>query len=231
MSVNDAHAVPPIAGDVRPADIITLLNALTGLGAIYLAATGDVHVAALLVLLGILLDGADGAVARLGGGGGPLGGHLDALSDVVTFAVAPATLLLSTFSLTWTAGLIAAWFLAAVLLRLARFESLRERKDPGYFVGLSSPGGALLVAGAVLLGGPSMTLWVIGGVAGILMVSRQRYPKLRGWLGTVAVTLILGVLADAIWTIPYAVEAMMVFLVVYVLAGPLYIQSRFPEAS
>ena len=54
--------------------------------------------AASLVLLGILLDSLDGSVARLTDSVTELGGQLDSLSDLVTFGVAPAFIMLNLLS-------------------------------------------------------------------------------------------------------------------------------------
>ncbi|MGB1585445.1 MAG: CDP-alcohol phosphatidyltransferase family protein [Thermoplasmatota archaeon] len=214
-----------ITRDIRPADVVTMSNAVVGLIAI-LVAREDPTLAGILILVGILLDGADGAVARLGGGGGPLGGFLDALSDVVTFAVAPAVLLASVEFQPATVA-VGAFFLVAVTLRLARFEALRETKDSRYFSGLSSPGGALLIVSAVLLRLDVTWLLAVGAVSGLLMISRIRYPKLRGWLGIVAVLLILAtVIGHIVDSGDIPVWGMLGFMAFYVLAGPFYVLAR-----
>lgn len=217
-----------ITRDIRPADLVTLANAVTGLLAILAAARGNITAAASLILVGILLDGLDGAVARIGGGGGPLGGALDALSDVVTFAVAPATLLVLATPSQPVFLIVAGFYLATVVLRLARFEALRQVKDSRYFSGLSSPGGALLLASAILVGASPAVLIAVAAVAGLLMTSRIRYPKLRGWLGIVAVLLIVASLLAPFTPLPedIPVLAMAGFLVFYVVAGPFYVLAR-----
>lgn len=226
-----------ISRDIRPADIATLANAIMGLLAINLAASGRTELGALLILVGILLDGVDGALARLFGGG-PLGGFLDTLSDVITFAVAPAVLLVQTPELGWATGVVASLYLVAVILRLARFEALRERKDRRYFSGLSSPGGALVVVATILVGLPAAATWAVALAVAGLMVSRVRYPKLRGWLGVLAAAVIVAVLAVAwlpLTQTDLAVWAMMAFMAFYLVAGPFYVLLRIgptqhPEA-
>ncbi len=226
-----------ISRDVRPADVATMANALVGLAAIVVAPT-DAVLAAHLILLGILLDGVDGALARAFGGG-PLGGFLDSLADLITFGAAPAVLLAAGWG--W---LGAAVMLLAVMMRLARFEALRERRPMRYFSGLSSPGGALVVAAAVLatdaFAFPAWAPVVAGLVAGPLMVSRVRYPKLRGWLGIVGGGLIfavvgiaaIGYMSDlngALALAPvhgWALALMAAFMAFYLLAGPFYVLAR-----
>ncbi len=219
-----------ITRDVRPADIVTLANALTGLAAIVMAANQNFVGASLLVLLGILLDGADGAVARLGYGNGPLGGFLDSLADVITFAIAPATILATNPALgpTWVVWAAAGFYVVCVVMRLARFEALREAAPRRYFSGMSSPGGALAVVAIQLVAAPSWLVVSLVVFTGVLMVSRVRYPKLRGVLGVVAVLVILAVLAT--WRLPawhdWAVLGMIAFMAFYLLAGPYYVLVR-----
>ncbi len=220
-----------ITRDIRPADLVTLTNALTGLAAIVLAADHHFALASLLVFVGILLDGADGAVARLGYGNGPLGGFLDSLADVITFAIAPATILATNPDIehTWLAWGAAGFYMVCVVMRLARFEALREKAPRRYFSGMSSPGGALAVIAVQLAGAPEWLTLALVFFTGALMVSRVRYPKLRGMLGVTAVVVILGVLAT--WNLPrihdWAVLGLIGFMSLYLVAGPYYVLVRF----
>ncbi|MGB0651837.1 MAG: CDP-alcohol phosphatidyltransferase family protein [Thermoplasmatota archaeon] len=224
-----------ITRDIRPADVATMANALLGLVAIVLATRGHPEAAAHLVLAGIILDGVDGAIARMGGGGGPLGGFLDSIADMVTFAVAPAVLLTTLdVPLSWSLS-AGAFFLVCVALRLARFEALREKAPQRYFSGMSSPGGALVVVSATLWQ-PAMVasvpVWLPLAAAiamGPLLVSRIRYPKLRGALGAAAVLMILATLAT--WQAApqhhgTALSLMLAFMLVYLVAGPFYVLQR-----
>ncbi len=129
--------------------------------------------AASLVLLGILLDSLDGSVARLTDSVTELGGQLDSLSDLVTFGVAPAFIMLNLLSqyvtgsegtpmvgpdtglalgkLCWGAAAI---FVCCAALRLARFNvetASGQLGDHMVFRGLPSPGAAGAVVGPVLL--------------------------------------------------------------------------------
>lgn len=219
-----------ITRDIRPADIATMANALVGMVAIITAARGDVTLAANLILVGILLDGVDGAIARLTGGG-PLGGFLDTLADTITFAVAPAVIVvLGLDAPLWAALAVAGFFLVCVMLRLARFEALREKKHMAYFSGMSSPGGALVVAACILAGLPPSTTLALTVVAGTFMISRIRYPKLRGWLGLTGVAIIAAMLVTAWqWPAQQSIVALglIAFMALYLFAGPYYVLTRF----
>ncbi|MEE9349565.1 MAG: CDP-alcohol phosphatidyltransferase family protein [Flavobacteriaceae bacterium] len=74
-------------------NFITLLNLLSGLIAVILALKGELTLASLFILLGILFDFFDGFAARLLNVSGELGKQLDSLADLVTSGVAPAMIM------------------------------------------------------------------------------------------------------------------------------------------
>ena len=223
--------------DLRLADLFTLLNALMGFTALLLAAHGEWRWAIHLVLAGIILDGVDGAVARLGRGNGPLGGTLDSLADAVSFVVTPGIIVFVWLDLAPGLGHRLAWalpfglFATCGLLRLARFESMRDDgKERKYFSGLPTPGAAGTLLSVVLLDDvPTWGVALLSAYLAILMVSRIRFPKLRGWLGVAAGTLLLLILASFDWPElqRIATLASLGFMALYVLAGPFYVLTRF----
>jgi len=223
-----------ITRDLRPADFVTSLNALAGIGVMLAAVEGHLRPAFGLLLVGVILDGLDGLVSRAGGGGGPLGGTLDSLADTVTFVAAPAVVVATSLAFGGGAGTAAAvlgaagFYVLAGLLRLARFESLRETKPRRYFSGLSSPGAALTLVAVLFIGAPTPVVLATAALLGLLMVTRLRYPKLRGALGALAGLVILLVLAT--WSVPdwqrLAVWLMLGFMGLYVVAGPFYVLLR-----
>ncbi len=164
--------------------LLTLGNLVAGFAAIHYAAKpvaeagvygpwawSSLTVAASLVLLGIVLDSFDGAVARLTDSVTEMGGQLDSLADVVTFGVAPAFIMLNLLSqylgsaepivspgaghaLSKFCWAIAAIYVCCGALRLARFnvETASGRLgDHMSFRGLPSPGAAGAIVGLVLL--------------------------------------------------------------------------------
>ncbi len=126
-------------------------------------------VGASLVILGMILDCFDGLIARVTRVTTNFGGQLDSLADVVTFGVAPATLMVAFMTkelagdsivpspisehalgrLTWVA---AALYVAMTAVRLARFnvEHAKADFDHRVFRGLPSPGAAAILVGLVL---------------------------------------------------------------------------------
>lgn len=144
----------------------------------YTYAIGAIAVAA-------ILDSLDGPAARLLRSQSRVGAELDSLSDAVSFGVAPALLLyiwaMQGHSLGWVACLV---YAVCTVLRLARFNSLLDVVPKpwakGFFTGVPSPAGALLVTAPLLAtirfgdgwwSSPyAVALWAM--LMGLLMVSR-----------------------------------------------------------
>jgi CDP-diacylglycerol--serine O-phosphatidyltransferase len=140
--------------------------------------------AALIIFVAMVMDLLDGRVARLMKATSQFGVEYDSLADVISFCLAPAFLLYS-FAL-HTLGR-AAWFgaflfLVCGALRLARFNVQTGSVDRRFFIGLSTPAAAGVVASIVILlegEEPSRTVRVAIAVAtyllALLMVSTFRY--------------------------------------------------------
>ncbi|HEX2120483.1 MAG TPA: CDP-diacylglycerol--serine O-phosphatidyltransferase [Thermoanaerobaculia bacterium] len=115
------------------------------------AAIDFFETACLSLLFAAVFDTFDGLVARSLGATSEFGKEYDSLADVVTFGCAPAVLVyawgLHTFEK--LGGGIAFLFLAAVSLRLARFNVQTGKSDYRYFAGLPSPAGALVLASMI----------------------------------------------------------------------------------
>lgn len=153
-----------------------------------------------LIFLAMFFDALDGYVARLARVAGGFGAQLDSLSDLVTFGVAPAFLLVKmcpSFSFFYPREiwLIAALFVICAALRLARFNvETDEDSDHMYFSGLPTPAAAALIASCAILSytlrketnlltyRESIDWWMqqslplFGLLLALLMVSRIPYP-------------------------------------------------------
>ena len=124
---------------------ITLMNLLSGIFGVICAVQGWFDIAFPLMLLAAVFDFCDGLAARLLGAYSPVGKELDSLSDLVSFGVLPAIMLVVGMQEEGAAG----WycylplFLALMsALRLARFNvDPRQGKD---FLGVATPTSALL---------------------------------------------------------------------------------------
>ena len=70
--------------------VFTIGNLFLGIISIIVAFQNNFKIAAILVIIGMLLDGLDGRVARALNAQSEFGKELDSLSDVISFGVAPA---------------------------------------------------------------------------------------------------------------------------------------------
>ena len=196
--------------------IFTTGNMACGFSAILLAFSDRFTWAAALLGGAIVLDIADGAVARLVGATSPFGVQLDSLADLVSFGLAPAVLV-HTWALPQNpvlAWLSAFFWLACAAFRLARFNvTVDPLADKKYFVGLPSPGATLVVIATLLAlrtphHGPGMLLPVaVSIVPAALMVSSIRFRSFRGLLApqtpqaratttVLALMLVVGIVID-----------------------------------
>ncbi len=132
-------------------NLVTVMAIVAGLTAIRFGLEGNFERAVKLILLAAVLDGIDGALARMLKSESKVGAELDSLADFLNFGVAPPLImyfwaLQDTKGLGWIAALV---FSVASVLRLARFNvSAKSDEDidtKGYYIGIPSPAGALLV--------------------------------------------------------------------------------------
>src|SRR6478672_9204528 len=176
---------------VTAPSMFTTGNMACGFSAILLAFSGEFRWAAVLLFVSIVLDIADGAVARLVGATSPFGVQLDSLADLVSFGVAPAVLV-HTWALPENpvlAWLSAFFWLACAAFRLARFNvTVDPLADKKYFVGLPSPGATLVVIATILAletphHGPGMLVPVgVSIIPALLMITTVRFRSFRGLL-------------------------------------------------
>ena len=129
---------------------LTILAICAGLSAVRFAGDDKIDLALVLVVAAAFLDGIDGRVARLIGATTKLGAEIDSLADAINFGVVPALIvyvhLMPGQDIGW---LIALVYCCAIVLRLARFNTLNDDENaPGYtkdfFVGVPAPAAAII---------------------------------------------------------------------------------------
>lgn len=232
--------------------LLTLGSLFCGFYAVVAVYNDDYVQASLVVLVAFLLDGVDGAVARMTGTGTDFGVQLDSLADLVSFGLAPG-ILVYVFALRpyGRVGWLAAFLFAACgALRLARFNIQTAMLDKRYFVGLPIPAAAAVVASFVFLMKDSSTFVLFNHevisrqttsviaviliyALSFLMVSRVRYRSLKEFdFGkrrpfTALVALLLGILVIA------AQPALLLFLLFlgYAASGVVRTLPIFPRRS
>lgn len=126
---------------------ITCMNLLCGCIAISLSMQGHPETAAYFIFVAALFDFLDGMSARLLQAYSELGKQLDSLADVVSFGVAPGTIVYSMLvsnlgdnNLAYVAFLIPVFS----ALRLAKFNIDTNQKED--FIGLPTPAMGIFVA-------------------------------------------------------------------------------------
>ena len=109
-----------------------------------------------LILGSIVLDGFDGTIARITKTESVFGMHLDSLVDGISFGLVPSVLIYmwgfqGEFS--QMGKVIAFVFLSAGIIRLARFNILKEAGaySANIFIGLPIPMGAISIVSVVLI--------------------------------------------------------------------------------
>lgn len=160
-----------------------------GFYAITSAMGGRFETAVVAIFVAMILDGLDGRVARLTNTQSEFGAQYDSLSDMVSFAAAPALVMyLWAFSSLGKLGLFAAFVhMAGGALRLARFNTQLETADKRYFQGLPSPAAAAILAGFIwicLEYQYDLEVFKFFALAltistGLLMVSNFRYSSFK----------------------------------------------------
>ncbi|MBL7170627.1 MAG: CDP-alcohol phosphatidyltransferase family protein [Candidatus Omnitrophica bacterium] len=118
-------------------NLLTLINLLCGFMSIYNVIEGDYHVAALLIMYGMIFDFLDGYAARLLNIKSDLGKQLDSFADLVTFGLAPVIIILAVYyrfkGFIYDFSLII--YFCAIIYRLAKYNMEGSRD---FFKGLPS---------------------------------------------------------------------------------------------
>ena len=176
-------------------NLLTLANMMCGILAIISTLVLDnMQAAFYLIIIAAVFDFFDGMAARALHQPSPLGTQLDSLSDVVSFGVAPAIMMIGMWQLSpslW--GVPDA--LGYLLLAVAAFSSLRLAKfniddsQSTEFEGLATPANALMLgAMAVMIESDKWTicreaLLVLAAVSCLLLVCQIRMFsfKFKSW--------------------------------------------------
>jgi CDP-diacylglycerol--serine O-phosphatidyltransferase len=196
---------PKVRARATLPSLFTLGNMLCGFSSVLLSFQAEFRAAAVLIGVSIVLDIADGAVARAVGAITPFGLQFDSLADLISFGIAPAVLV---YTWAFPAHPVWAWagamfWLACAAYRLARFNvTIDPLADKRYFVGLASPGAAGVVISTVMAIGEPLYDWApllpiaAGVLPAALMASSFRFRSFRDLLSTrhLRISIPLGVL-------------------------------------
>lgn len=182
-------------------NLITLLNLACGSIAVVQVFSGEMVVAAWLIIIAAVFDFLDGFAARLLHSKSSIGAQLDSLADVVSFGLAPAMIMFQLLveSISNETALfrdipfvpyVSLLMVMAGAYRLARFNTDPDQSDE--FKGLPIPANGLFVAALpLMMRYPLVSVVIIDGVKfdyilvtlvlflSFLMVSRRRMISLK----------------------------------------------------
>ncbi len=213
-------------------NLLTSANLFCGFFAIIAAIQGNFVKAAVAIMIAALFDALDGKIARVTRTESKFGLEYDSLSDAISFGVAPGVLAylwaLEPFGrLGWLAALV---FVACGVLRLARFNTLIDRVDSDYFMGLPIPAAAFMIASTVLLinrfGGSGttrhVTILIMIYVLSFLMVSTVKYCSFKsaGLFKTMRFNMLVIMILLAIVVAAEPSVTFFLIMLGYVLSGP-----------
>jgi len=169
------------------------MSMVLGLTSMVCSATGNLSLAAWMILWGVLLDKLDGGAARLLNASSSFGAEMDSFADFVSFGMAPAALIYFRFTSDGLfadhnvlLGIICALYVVAASARLARYNVTEPPGSKNMFFGIPSTLCGALAASGYLSAEiylPNSSMWNTMPVAlfvmAILMVSNVRLPKLQ----------------------------------------------------
>jgi CDP-diacylglycerol---serine O-phosphatidyltransferase len=210
-------------------NLFTAGNIFCGYYAILSTMRGNYEQSAWSIGIAMILDMLDGRIARLTNSISQFGLQLDSLADVISFGIAPSTLVLAWGlavidpRLAWTAAFT---FAVCGAMRLARFNT--QAGQFRHFVGLPIPAGGGVIAAIVhFAGGSPITDPVIANLmAGVvfllsfLMVSTIRYSSLKHlnlrkpFVAILAISLLVALIYK------YSRPSLLTIAVAYSLSGP-----------
>ncbi len=226
-------------------NLFTTASLFAAFYAIIAAINGRFEVAAATIFIAMVLDGADGRIARMTNTQSAFGAEYDSLADVIAFGLSPAIIvyqwsLNGMGKLGWLAAFL---YAAATALRLARFNTQIGVADKRYFQGLPCPMAAAVVAGFIwvctdngISGADVAPLaFVVSILSGVLMVSNVRFHSfkeldLRGRVPFVAALVVV-----LVFVLVFSDPPLVLFVLAlgYALSGPiitlLYIRRRRAE--
>ena len=213
------------------ADVVSLTNSILGFLSIVMIFLGETYLAFSFILLAILADGLDGAVARKTKHS-DLGEYMEAMADMISLGIAPSLFVYNIYyefvsecvyyhSLLVVILIV---FLSLSIVRLASFHIIKEKK---FFVGLPASAGTIFILIlSFLFEIEFMYILPCIVVISIAMVSPLRFPKIGWKIGTIAAVLIL--LTLIMGDIHYSIAPILLIiaLAIYAIAGPIYVRKK-----
>lgn len=223
---------------VTAPSLFTTGNMACGFISVLLAFRQEFAWAAGLLFVAVMLDMADGFVARKVGATTPFGVQLDSMADLISFGMAPAVLVHTWALDAWpsAAWSIAFVWLACAAFRLARFNvTVDPMDDKRYFVGLPSPAAAGVIIATIFaldspdvgprVGQVALLPVIVAILPAMLMITSVRFRSFRNLLSPTTsrakLTTALLVLAVVTGLVLVPAQTLVVIAYFYLLSAPL----------
>ncbi len=162
------------------ADAISGVNLLCGVGSIYFASRGAFEMSLLLLIIGGLFDGLDGAAARKWGGTS-WGVYSDDVADGVNYGIAPGFALYFALGGDGVAMGVGIFYTLFTISRLVYFTLNKSSADPNYFSGVpSTAGGLIVLSSLILFADTPVFIGLFVGIAVMQMVSFDTHYRHLG---------------------------------------------------
>lgn len=217
--------------------LITLTGMSLGFFSILMTGTGHFNLALWLIVYAALTDKLDGFAARRLNVVSETGMQLDSLSDLITFGVAPAVVIMGLAMMKWKISFFtplglfftvaSLTFLWAAAVRLAIFNVITH-EDHVHFIGVTTTHSAVIVATMLLTGLKyNWADWFIGLIPTVyfalaaLMLSRLLVPKLGKGMSKIfrSIQVILVPVVFVVAILQRFPEFLFALAVIYLLAG------------
>jgi len=158
---------------LKPADLFTLANVLSGIIAVIFAISDNLTIALVFLIVAVVCDMLDGKVARATHTESDFGKELDSLADTVSFGVAPAVI---GFTLVQSKVAIIAFsiFLLCGILRLAKFNIMQAQ---GVYIGMPITWNGIILPLLLFFSFPVIYLPYVFILLAILMVAPVQLKK------------------------------------------------------
>ncbi len=214
------------------ADVVSLTNSILGFLSIVMIFLGETYLAFSFILLAILADGLDGAVARKTKHS-DLGEYMEAMADMISLGIAPSVFVYNNYlknimiseSIYWHSLLVIVLivFLSFSIIRLASFHIKREET---FFIGLPASASTIIIIILTYFNIEFNYIFAVIFLMSLAMISNVRFPKPTIKINAIATifiifTIIIGKNFEGIFP-----KFLLLLIILYTLAGPIYLLKR-----
>ncbi len=214
------------------ADVVSLTNSILGFLSIVMIFLGETYLAFSFILLAILADGLDGAVARKTKHS-DLGEYMEAMADMISLGIAPSVFVYNNYlknimiseSIYWHSLLVIVLivFLSFSIIRLASFHIKREET---FFIGLPASASTIIIIILTYFNIEFNYIFAVIFLTSLAMISNVRFPKPTIKINAIATifiifTIIIGKNFEGIFP-----KFLLLLIILYTLAGPIYLLKR-----